>query len=278
MINNVSNFLIKVDQFCDYVPLLSILTNQIDLLQKLILDLPINLEVKKNHYFKYISEKNTFRCALLTIPLIGNIVVILGDLFHTFPALKKQNKDLTESQENQKVNQKENQNTKQETNIKDIEQIEQDVEQQGGKEVIPLQKSVNTNHKTESESKFLSESTLDSPQKIKTLETVVKTNDKDQQLETTPEVNNIIGKDSGKIEIIEKSSSEKNLEEDNLKKKKLIDSFFSPSAAYYGPGYFLKKANNELKNDKEIVLFAVKADCSALEHASEYSKMIKELF
>lgn len=82
MINteNISKLLIKMDDYCDYVPFISTVSNLLDLFQKYAILPLLKNEIKENHYFKHINQKKFYRCVLLTIPILGNIAVIMGDI------------------------------------------------------------------------------------------------------------------------------------------------------------------------------------------------------
>lgn len=79
--NNISNFLVKIDHFCDYFPFVSSITNVVNLFQKCVI-LPFIDEatILSNHYYKHIDEKSFVRCFLLIIPIVGNILVGIYDL------------------------------------------------------------------------------------------------------------------------------------------------------------------------------------------------------
>lgn len=89
-ISNTSNIFVKTDCFCDYVPFVSSITNLVDLFQKCVV-LPFiecvvlpfidNATITSNHYYKHINEKSFVRCFLLVIPVIGNLIVGIYDLY-----------------------------------------------------------------------------------------------------------------------------------------------------------------------------------------------------
>jgi hypothetical protein len=76
----VSNFLVKIDCFCDYVPFVSSVTNLIDLFQKcVILLLMDKSKIASSHYYKHLDQKSFSRCIVLVIPVIGNIIIGIYD-------------------------------------------------------------------------------------------------------------------------------------------------------------------------------------------------------
>jgi len=75
----LTNFFIKVDEFADYIPVVSTVTNLTNLFQKAIQPLTTESNFCKNHYYTYIQQKNTLRCVMLLIPILGNIVVGMFD-------------------------------------------------------------------------------------------------------------------------------------------------------------------------------------------------------
>ena len=78
--NNVKNFLLKTDRFCDYVPVVSSITNLVILFQKcIVLPLIDKTTIASNYHYKYINEKSFARCFWLVIPVIGNIIVGIYD-------------------------------------------------------------------------------------------------------------------------------------------------------------------------------------------------------
>ena len=63
-----------------YVPFVSTGINLFNLFQKLVLSGIREEGVLDNHYFFYLKDKSFFRCILLCIPVLGNIVVAIYDL------------------------------------------------------------------------------------------------------------------------------------------------------------------------------------------------------
>ncbi len=80
-----ANFLVKVDKVCDYIPIVSTATNLVNLFQKTVVLPFMDAEtIASNHYYTYLNEKNVDRCIILTIPVIGNILVALGEKLGDF--------------------------------------------------------------------------------------------------------------------------------------------------------------------------------------------------
>lgn len=78
----IGNSLIKIDRLADYIPIVSSLSNLFDIFCKKIF-IPIlqktNSEILKNRYFCYINQKDLFRCAILLIPIVGNLIIYIQD-------------------------------------------------------------------------------------------------------------------------------------------------------------------------------------------------------
>ena len=74
------SFLVKADRVCDYVPLLSSVSNLVDLFQKcVVLPLMDKETIESNHYFKHLDQKSFLRCLVLVIPVFGNLGVGIYD-------------------------------------------------------------------------------------------------------------------------------------------------------------------------------------------------------
>lgn len=82
MIQNISDNLIKIDNTCDYIPVVSTITNLFDIFQKTVI-LPFLTEdkIRKNSYFTHLSNKSILRSIVLLIPGIGNIYVGLFEFY-----------------------------------------------------------------------------------------------------------------------------------------------------------------------------------------------------
>ncbi len=69
-----------VDNVCDYIPIVSTFSNITDLFIKaVILPNMDNADIKKSSYYSHIQKKDTARCIVLLIPLIGNLALGLLD-------------------------------------------------------------------------------------------------------------------------------------------------------------------------------------------------------
>lgn len=77
----IIQLLINLDHAFDYIPGLSTITNTVDLIQKRILkDKQIDSLSAKNHYYQHITDKATWRCVVLLVPVIGNLIVALYEI------------------------------------------------------------------------------------------------------------------------------------------------------------------------------------------------------
>lgn len=82
MFDRVDNFLVKTDRICDYVPVVSTISNLTALFQKyFVFNVFSEDEIQANRYYAHLSQKSTSRCIVLLIPLIGNIIVAIRDNF-----------------------------------------------------------------------------------------------------------------------------------------------------------------------------------------------------
>ena len=78
--NNVSNLLVKADCFCDYIPLVSSVTNLVDIFQKCVVIPFLNkATIDSNPYYTHINKKSFNRCLLLVIPIFGSILIGIYD-------------------------------------------------------------------------------------------------------------------------------------------------------------------------------------------------------
>ena len=71
----------QVDHIADYVPVMSTITNIINIFQKLIIDIGrIRPNSEKDHYFHHIKDKSYGRCFFAALlPVIGNIILGIYD-------------------------------------------------------------------------------------------------------------------------------------------------------------------------------------------------------
>jgi hypothetical protein len=103
-VNNVPRVLVKIDNFCDYVPFVSSVINMVDLFQKcVILPLIQKSTVQASQYYKHLDQKSFARCALLMIPVFGNIIIGVYDFSNrkygnktSILAVAQQNKEPSE--------------------------------------------------------------------------------------------------------------------------------------------------------------------------------------
>ena len=89
----ISKILIGIDKISNFVPLVSTLTNLVDLFEKCVV-LPIlkrsGVDLNRNRYFSYINQKEISKCLVALLPLIGNIAIA------TFFSQKQLLKDASE--------------------------------------------------------------------------------------------------------------------------------------------------------------------------------------
>lgn len=80
-ISNQYNALVTVNNFCDYVPVLSTASNLVDLFQKYIVFPFVDTNtLQQSRYYTHVMEKSSLRCILLLFPVIGNVFVFLWDI------------------------------------------------------------------------------------------------------------------------------------------------------------------------------------------------------
>lgn len=77
---SVADFFKKADKVCDYLPGVSLLSNTVDGVVKLILHTCVSKEtINQNKYYRHIDEKTPARCVTSAIPIFGNIKVYFDD-------------------------------------------------------------------------------------------------------------------------------------------------------------------------------------------------------
>ena len=102
-ISSFSDFLIQTDKTAERIPLVSTVTNLVDIFLKYVVFPKMKSEnINNNHYFTHLNNKKAIRCIILLIPVLGNIVVGIYDF------IKKQEVDETKA--TQKVSQSQNLN------------------------------------------------------------------------------------------------------------------------------------------------------------------------
>jgi len=92
-VNNLISFnsLVQTDRILDYVPVVSTVTNLVDLVEKCILKATAKSNHKpKNIYAIHLSGKSFLQCAILLVPIVGNLLNIL---IYTHPIKSKNKKD-----------------------------------------------------------------------------------------------------------------------------------------------------------------------------------------
>ncbi len=73
--------LVKIDNFCDYVPIVSTITNLVDLFIKtVILPFKDQSTIPKNHYYSHLNQKSFMRIIILLIPVLGNFIIGISDI------------------------------------------------------------------------------------------------------------------------------------------------------------------------------------------------------
>ncbi|CDR34905.1 hypothetical protein [Criblamydia sequanensis] len=84
--SGLSTLFIACDNICDYIPVISTITNLFfGILEKMVLVYVQSTSLKENHYFSYIKDKSIFRCITLLVPFLGNILVGILDLINKKP-------------------------------------------------------------------------------------------------------------------------------------------------------------------------------------------------
>lgn len=88
-VTSCSRACIQFDRFADYVPVLSSITNLVDLiLQDVSRSSCLNeTNVKSNHYLAYLQTKDDYRCIFLTIPICFTLLSVFSYVFLVIPVL-----------------------------------------------------------------------------------------------------------------------------------------------------------------------------------------------
>lgn len=71
---------VEADGICDYIPVVSTISNLIDLFQKYVVKF-LSEGTAKNRYWTHIKHKDQLRCFILLVPILGNIYVLASDYF-----------------------------------------------------------------------------------------------------------------------------------------------------------------------------------------------------
>lgn len=74
----VATFFAEADQICDYIPVISTVSNLVDLFQKCVCKC-LSKATLENWYWRQIQDKCLLRCFILLIPILGNIYVLITD-------------------------------------------------------------------------------------------------------------------------------------------------------------------------------------------------------
>lgn len=70
----VHSLLVRLDKNCDYIPVVSTLSNLVDLFQKYaVIPLISESKLKDHRYYTHLNQKSIVDCLLMAIPVIGNI-------------------------------------------------------------------------------------------------------------------------------------------------------------------------------------------------------------
>ena len=76
-IEDVTNFVVDNDVYCDRIPIISTLVNLYYLFQKCVIDIFKIDSSARSFNAEHISHKSYLRCVVLLVPILGNIVVYL---------------------------------------------------------------------------------------------------------------------------------------------------------------------------------------------------------
>lgn len=86
-ITGLSTACVNFDYYADYIPIISSVTNLVDLFLKYVVSPRLSeANLKQNHYLAYLDTKKPMRCIYLLIPIIGNIFVAILDIYHKIQA------------------------------------------------------------------------------------------------------------------------------------------------------------------------------------------------
>lgn len=77
MINNIYS---NIDKQIDYIPILSTITNLVNITGKLTTSTLSQETIEKSSYLMHLNEKSYARCVLSLIPFLGNIAILLNEL------------------------------------------------------------------------------------------------------------------------------------------------------------------------------------------------------
>lgn len=71
---------VSFDNFADYMPGLSTVTNLVDIFQKSIINMTKSEKPLSSSYYAHLQNKSFLRCFTLLIPILGNIIIAIVDL------------------------------------------------------------------------------------------------------------------------------------------------------------------------------------------------------
>lgn len=75
-----SNFFVKADNACDYIPVVSTVTNLTDIFQKCAVLPFVNKENNANsRYYAHLKSKSLSRSIILLVPVLGNLIIGIYD-------------------------------------------------------------------------------------------------------------------------------------------------------------------------------------------------------
>ncbi len=80
--DDFNSFLKRADTVCDYIPVVSTVTNLVDLFQKCVLSFTNPTKIEKDRYYSHLKDKSTKRCLLLLLPGVVNLAVGIYDFSH----------------------------------------------------------------------------------------------------------------------------------------------------------------------------------------------------
>lgn len=78
---------VKLDTYADYIPVVSSITNLVDLFLKYVFRPCVGeAQLQNNHYFAYLDTKTWLRSITLLVPVIGNILIAIIDIYSAIRA------------------------------------------------------------------------------------------------------------------------------------------------------------------------------------------------
>ncbi len=95
----ISTRLVEVDHVCDYIPIVSTISNLVNLFEKAVAVSPFESEEQKGHYWSHIEAKSLARCFFLLIPLVSNIYYFVKE-FKAYREEVKQYQEVKQDAEN----------------------------------------------------------------------------------------------------------------------------------------------------------------------------------